>query len=52
MVENALRQIDEKNYQADLVAGGIPEEHIRKYGFAFCGKSVLIGSRTGLERNR
>lgn len=22
---------------------GIPEEHIRKYGFAFCGKKVLIG---------
>ena len=23
---------------------GISEEHIRKYGFAFCGKEVLIGS--------
>ena len=22
---------------------GISEEHIRKYGFAFCGKEVLIG---------
>ena len=23
---------------------GISKEHIRKYGFAFCGKEVLIGS--------
>ena len=42
-VQKALRQIDEKNYQANLVAKGIPEGHIRKYGFAFCGKNVLIG---------
>lgn len=42
-VREALRQIEEKNYQANLMARGIPKERIRKYGFAFCGKKVLIG---------
>lgn len=42
-VEEALRQIREKNYKAALIAKGIPEERIRCYGFAFCGKKVLIG---------
>ena len=42
-VKEALRQIEKKEYQANLVAKGIPADHIRKYGFAFCGKKVLIG---------
>ncbi|MDE6925597.1 MAG: PD-(D/E)XK nuclease domain-containing protein [Acetatifactor sp.] len=42
-VEEALRQIVDRNYKASLVAGGIPEERIRMYGFAFRGKKVLIG---------
>ena len=43
-VSEALRQIEERDYQASLAARGIPVEHIRKYGFAFCGKKVLIGA--------
>ena len=43
-VQKALEQIEERNYQSALLSRGIPEERIRKYGFAFCGKKVLIGS--------
>ena len=43
-VENALKQIEEKQYEADLIARGIPKENIYKYGFAFKGKEVLIGN--------
>ena len=37
-VQEALRQIEEKGYQANLISKGIPERRIRKKGYAFCGK--------------
>ncbi len=42
-VRAAHVQIEEKQYAAQLIARGIPKEHIRSYGFAFEGKKVLIG---------
>ena len=42
-VQMALQQIEEKNYDAELLTLGIPKEKIRHYGFAFEGKKVLIG---------
>lgn len=42
-VAAAHRQIEEKQYAADLIARGVPADRIRKYGFAFEGKKVLIG---------
>ena len=39
--KRALEQIEEKNYEAELRARGI--KNVRKYGFAFRGKEVLIG---------
>ena len=38
----ALSQIEEKEYDAQLLSRGIPKERIYKYGFAFEGKNVLI----------
>lgn len=42
-VKKALEQIEQQNYASALIAKGIPEEKIKKYGFAFEGKTVLIG---------
>lgn len=42
-VNLALAQIDEKNYDAELIEAGIESSRIRHYGFAFKGKKVLIG---------
>ena len=42
-VQAALKQIEDKKYEAALMQRGVPEGRIRKYGFAFEGKKVLIG---------
>ena len=42
-VQAAHAQIEKKQYEATLVAKGIKKERIRKLGFAFEGKKVLIG---------
>ncbi len=42
-VSAALKQIEEKEYKTALLEKGISEDKIRSYGFAFCGKRVLIG---------
>ena len=42
--EMALKQIEKQQYEAILQNRGIPEVRIRKYGFAFEGKEVLIKS--------
>lgn len=42
-VSAALRQIEERAYDTELTARGIAGERIRHYGFAFEGKTVLIG---------
>ena len=42
-VQRALNQIEIKKYETVLLQKGIPADRIRKYGFAFCGKDVLIG---------
>lgn len=42
-VKAALKQIEDKKYEAVLIAKGIAKERIRRYGFAFRGNKVLIG---------
>lgn len=40
---NARAQIEEKQYETELISCGYAPEQIRKYGFAFRGKECLIG---------
>ena len=42
-VQQALKQIEDKKYEMVLREKGVPAERIRKYGFAFEGKKVMIG---------
>ena len=40
--DNALKQIEDREYEKDLLAVGIPAAKIYKLGFAFSGKDVLV----------
>lgn len=42
-VANALQQINEKDYDCELLSRGVQKENIFHYGFAFEGEKVLIG---------
>ena len=39
-------EIEEKKYDQTFLNLGVKKENIRKYGFAFEGKKVLIGEVT------
>ena len=40
--KRALRQIERQHYDQVLIDHHIEKERIHNYGFAFCGKQVLI----------
>ena len=46
----ALEQIERKGYDKVLVARQIDYTRIRKYGFAFEGKKVLIKEAAGVNQ--
>ena len=41
-VEAALKQIEDRNYDTELINRGVNKENIHHYGFAFKSKEVLI----------
>lgn len=43
-VQSALRQIEGKKYDMELLAMGFSKENTKHYGFAFKGKTVLVGA--------
>ncbi len=43
-VKSALQQINDRHYETFFLTKGISKERIRKYGFAFSGKEIFIGS--------
>jgi hypothetical protein len=51
-VQNALKQIEREQYETILIGKGISPKRIRKYGFAFEGKQVLIGENGMNELNK
>ena len=38
----ALKQIEDKKYETELIEAGYAKEIIRKYAFVFSGKEVLV----------
>ena len=44
-VEAALKQIEDRNYDTELINRGVNKENIHHYGFAFKSKEVLIDGR-------
>lgn len=42
-VRAAHDQVEQEQYEANLIEKGFSKDIIRKYGFAFQGKNVLIG---------
>lgn len=42
-IASAHRQMNEKQYEAELITRGFAPQQMRKYGFAFRGKECLIG---------
>ena len=49
-VADALRQVSEKRYAADLIAAGCSESRVLEYAIAFRGKECLVGRADSVWR--